>query len=562
MGTSTSTGTLTAGQSRTFNLAPASAVTLTLLPNVRVTITESPAAVAATGLGGNATRVHEPRLPGTFTYGPYPMGGSVVVDVDSNSGSSVSWVETSSIYSKDSSGNVTGLVGPGGEDVHFAFSSPTLDKIGEVDVCVFAQGPDGRYVCTDGLNATGGEQQRQLFVVTGDPFGTTYTRSFLTKTLYTEVRSAGGVTPSAGLGICDAWWLSTGEILFVAVLTISGTAGRTNLYRAKESAPGSGVWTVGANANCDDRLPVIELGDVAGTQTPYIRTLHSRSLVEATVGGAKHIIIGEYNVAASRTGGGANDQVRYYKSTDGGRTFAILITFNQGGSHQVDHAHSVVQDPASGRIFFLLGDNEDSAILSWDGTSAAPAANTAPSAYASTSGWDYYGTGQSCTTGDLLFDAVGGHYLPDVDLPTTIAAGGLQAMSLDCMSTRIFAGIPISRTDNRAPLIGVRSVTTGAFYFFSLIADTGADGYFYVWGSADGKSWSSIGLISQKQISAGGGIINNAFFDSSDRLIISGVRGIKGTQLTGTVNNAAIKGSSLLFSENFVSKPSATDVLS
>lgn len=114
MGISTSTGTLTAGQSRTFNLAPASAVTLTLSPNVRVTITETPATVAATGLGGNASRVHEPRLPGTFTYGPYPMGGSVVVDVDSNSGSTVTWVETSSIYSKDSNGNVTRLVGPDG----------------------------------------------------------------------------------------------------------------------------------------------------------------------------------------------------------------------------------------------------------------------------------------------------------------------------------------------------------------------------------------------------------------------------------------------------------------
>lgn len=105
MGTSTSTGTLTAGQSRTFNLAPASAVTLTLLPNVRVTITESPAAVTATGLGGNATRVHVPRLPGTFTYGPYPMGGSVVVDVDSNSGSSVSWLYTSSIFTAGFTGS-------------------------------------------------------------------------------------------------------------------------------------------------------------------------------------------------------------------------------------------------------------------------------------------------------------------------------------------------------------------------------------------------------------------------------------------------------------------------
>ena len=114
MGISTSTGTLTAGQSRTFNLAPASAVTLTLLPNARVTITESPAIVTATGLGGNATRVHEPRLPGTFTYGPYPMGGSVLVENESNSGSSVAWTETNALYAKDDDGNVTGLVGPDG----------------------------------------------------------------------------------------------------------------------------------------------------------------------------------------------------------------------------------------------------------------------------------------------------------------------------------------------------------------------------------------------------------------------------------------------------------------
>ena len=124
MGISTSTGTLTAGQSRTFNMSPASAVTLTLSPNVRVTITESPATVTATGLGGNATRVHEPRLPGTVTYGPYPMGGSVLVEVESNSGSSVGWVYTSAAYATDSSGAVTGLVGPDGENAS-TFQSPT-----------------------------------------------------------------------------------------------------------------------------------------------------------------------------------------------------------------------------------------------------------------------------------------------------------------------------------------------------------------------------------------------------------------------------------------------------
>lgn len=113
MGISTSTGTLTAGQSRTFNLAPASAVTLTLSPNVRVTITETPATVAATGLGGNASRVHEPRLPGVVTYGPYPMGGSVLVEVESNSGSSVAWVRSDSIIAESADGAQSLVSGDG-----------------------------------------------------------------------------------------------------------------------------------------------------------------------------------------------------------------------------------------------------------------------------------------------------------------------------------------------------------------------------------------------------------------------------------------------------------------
>lgn len=130
MGISTSTGTLTAGQSRTFNLSPASAVTLTLSPNVRVTITETPAIVAATGLGGNASRVHEPRLPGVVTYGPYPMGGSVLVEVESNSGSSVSWVRSDSIVAESADG-LSSLVNTAG-NVFQTGSAPALKTLAEM----------------------------------------------------------------------------------------------------------------------------------------------------------------------------------------------------------------------------------------------------------------------------------------------------------------------------------------------------------------------------------------------------------------------------------------------
>lgn len=98
------TGTLTAGSSKTFNLAPGAAVSLTLSPNPRVTITETPESVSGSGVGGNTTRVHEPQLPGTFAYGPYAMGGVVVVAVASNSGSSVAWTRKDTVVTTSSDG--------------------------------------------------------------------------------------------------------------------------------------------------------------------------------------------------------------------------------------------------------------------------------------------------------------------------------------------------------------------------------------------------------------------------------------------------------------------------
>ncbi len=112
MSTTTTTGTLAAGESRTFTLAPGSAVSLTLSPNPRVTITESPESVSGSGVGGNTTRVHEPQLPGTFAYGPYAMGGVVVVAVASNSGSSVAWTRKDTVITTNSDG--TALVSGAG----------------------------------------------------------------------------------------------------------------------------------------------------------------------------------------------------------------------------------------------------------------------------------------------------------------------------------------------------------------------------------------------------------------------------------------------------------------
>ena len=113
MALSTSTGSLAVGASRTFNLSPGSALTLVAPPNCRVTVTETPNTVDASGVGGNASRVHNLQLPQTVTYGPYPMGGTVVVANASNSGGAVTWVRSDALVA-ESAGGVTSLVSGAG----------------------------------------------------------------------------------------------------------------------------------------------------------------------------------------------------------------------------------------------------------------------------------------------------------------------------------------------------------------------------------------------------------------------------------------------------------------
>lgn len=109
----TTTGTLTAGNSRAFDLAPGSALTLTLLPNCRVRVTETPETVSASDVGGNSPRTHDHQLAGVVTYGPYAMGGSVVVENASNSGSTVTWGRKDTVVTTDSTG--TSLVAGDGK---------------------------------------------------------------------------------------------------------------------------------------------------------------------------------------------------------------------------------------------------------------------------------------------------------------------------------------------------------------------------------------------------------------------------------------------------------------
>ena len=142
----TTTGTLTAGNSRTFALAPGSALTLSLLPNCRVTVAETPETVSASDAGGNSPRTHNHQFAGVFTYGPHVMGGSVVVDNASNSGSTVTWRRKDTVGTVSTSSDGLSLVsGDGTEFPILTSNDGTRDILRMVDgswlqVGVAAQG--------------------------------------------------------------------------------------------------------------------------------------------------------------------------------------------------------------------------------------------------------------------------------------------------------------------------------------------------------------------------------------------------------------------------------------
>lgn len=113
MALSTSTSTLAAGASRTFNLSPGSALTIVAPPNVRATVTETPNTVSASDVGGNASRTHNLQMVQTVTYGPYEMGGTVVVDNAINSGATITWVRSDSIVAESAAGALSLVSGDG-----------------------------------------------------------------------------------------------------------------------------------------------------------------------------------------------------------------------------------------------------------------------------------------------------------------------------------------------------------------------------------------------------------------------------------------------------------------
>lgn len=417
----------------------------------------------------------------------------------------------------------------GGSDIFAANAAfdtrriPRLTTLAVQNFAIHAQDVNGVYWGTQESSA-GGFGGRVVYA-TGDITGSP-TITGLTNTNTSALYDTDGTTLIGGGLVINVWPLSDGVTLIFAVKT---GGEKCYLYKAKYVA---GNWNVGNNSpNYDNKAAITRVGDLSGTHTANIIALHQRSLCEATISGSRRLLFGEYNIASGRTAGGSKDQVRVWQSSNDGDTWTALLTFNTAGSHVCDHIHSVVQNPYDSSILFCVGDIANGALIRWDGTSAAPAANSSFATIAATSGWKaYYGV-QKYTTGDVLFGPGKAFYLPDVD---QVAQGGQYVMEFDYGFTYAFPSVSFSKTDQLPPLIGARN-QDGMTIYASLIAATTAEPYFHVWGSADDKTFQRIGKLYQYANTADVPVIatlNNVFFDNAGRVIFSAVSG-RGGKLKG-----------------------------
>lgn len=376
-----------------------------------------------------------------------------------------------------------------------------------------AQFPDGTWLGTD--NTASGRFQGSYWFGTGAVTG-------LTKTEKTACRANALLNKAGasigGLGVWGAWILPSGNFLFV----VNGSGGKWYLYLAKNV---SGTVTVGANSpTLNDLKPVMEIGEKSGTHIAGVNALHKRSLCVATIAGSTVLFFGEYNVASGRVPGSTNDLVRLLKSTDLGETWTTVIEWNTNGStRQVSHIHAVVQDPDTGLIHILCGDNVYGGQIRWDGVSAAPAANTPIASFNGIAGWsalydtvnpDFY------RSGDMLFDGQKSGWLID--------NFALNTSRLATKRGRI-ASIPgktFEQVYGHDPLIGL--AVPGGFLWFSMFDKVNfptCTRAFDVWYSTDMQSWTLI--FSFPDYSSGTALkLFDVFLSVDNRLIVTAGTGV------------------------------------
>lgn len=409
---------------------------------------------------------------------------------------------------------------------------------------IIGQFSDGSYLAFDEWPGAG-EGSARLSRFTTDPATSTVSTA-LTQTSALAANAlanaSGVVVGNAANSLTNAWITSTGDVYFVMV----GLGNFYFLYRAKAS-----TYTVGSDAGYSNKRACIDIGLYAGVQADQVRAFNQRAFLEARVNGAIHLYYCEYNTSPGRvpgSGGAGKDQVIAYRSTDSGLTWSVFLEFNTGGVHEVDHFHGAVQDPYTGWIYFMTGDSgSECALIAYNGTAAAPAANTPLATLATTAGWRVINGNELCRYTDLSFDQYGVLSMPDCDTETAEAATTAFVCTRIPRTLDFVASVAAAqRFPDIPPCQIVSSATYGNLMvsFRTESSNTTNEPYIYLWSAnVEEGTWTLIAKLQTKR--AVTGVPRSLFIDTQGRLWISatykgGLNFLSALVSTATTSSACV----------------------
>lgn len=391
---------------------------------------------------------------------------------------------------------------------------------------IFDQSKGGQYVFTQ-YDGTYGNYCSSLSIATGSLASLSKT-SLQAVTNVSNLKDTSGAAITAGDVTC-AWWLSETRFLFV------GRKLSNNTYYIWLCNYNGSAWTVGSNSTAfDNGNAVLALGLYSGGQAGLSGILHARSLA---VKSSTEAVIGEYNINGSRVAGAANDAVRVYRTTDGGVTWTAILVFNTNGStRQIRHCHVVRYDRYTGDWYMVFGDDPDSAVIRWDGSSASPPSNSALTAagVGRTPGWEvmHDTAGLECRSGDVSIHPQTAYYMADNSEVNTPIKYAFQVAKAKPMFRAQSA--EYERTTGRPPLIQCE-LTNGAAFWASMRenTDVGASpepfqGYDF-WYTPDGNTFSRIARTRDNSALTAG-VITQMMMTTEGKIVISGTNS-KGTKL-------------------------------